>query len=740
MIDRVVAGFDREPWYRRQIVHVRRMSAAEPVFADAALPASLQAHIAGRGIHLYRHQVEAIRVFREGRDLVLATPTASGKTLAFNLPIVERMINDPQACALYLYPLKALANDQLGKLVDLEDSTGLQLRPRIYDGDTPAAHRTGIKRAARIILTNPHALHQYLPWHHQWARIFSHLSAIVVDEAHHYRGVFGANVAYLLRRLLRVVSRYGGAPQIVLSSASIANPGGFAQALTGRPAVPILESTAGRGGRTIVFWDPQRDSGRSITAQAARILTYLTSNGLQTLCFTRSRAMAEWVARSARTAGHDRILAYRAGYLPAERREIESALRRRDLDAVVSTPALESGIDIGDLDATVLVGFPGSLLSAWQQAGRAGRGMDPSLVVFLPYENPLDRYFLGHPDRFIGQNQERIVVPLGNPRQRAGHLACAAAELPLVSGDLDPTEQALTERLADDGLLARTPSGYIYQGLRRAHDAFPLDDLGGETVRLVHEGRLLETMDPLRARRTAYPGAVLLHRGETYVVDRLDLDDGAAVLRRKDVDYSTHSLRASEVAIVAPEKSIRLGSVGLAWGRVRVTESFVGYKSVHDDRTVSTHRLDLPSVSFDSDAVWISFREGVPGLAAEALSGGLHGAEHALIAMAPLLVLCDAEDLGGVSLPAHPQTQAPTVLLYDDMVDGAGIAETLFSSFPQLAAHAHALVRDCRCDAGCPACVLSPRCGSQNEPISKAAAVAVLRCISPSIAPRPSPP
>jgi DEAD/DEAH box helicase domain-containing protein len=731
MLDELLSAIDRRPWYRGQIVHVERLPGREKAFGEIALHPTVQAYLTREGIRLYAHQARTIAALRAGRDVVLTTPTASGKTLAFDIPVLEDLLADRSATALHLYPLKALARDQLAKLQSLDEACSADARPAVYDGDTPSHRRAAIRRTARVILTNPHALHQYLPWHHQWARFYSGLRTIVIDEAHHYRGIYGSNVAHLLQRILRIGSHYGANPRIVVASASIANPEGFAHALTGRPAVAIDEDASGTGIRSVLFWDPMADPTTSLTQQASRMVRFLTTKGLQTICFARSRIMAERIAQSARRGDHDTsIQSYRAGYLPEERRDLEARLRSGAIRGIVSTTALESGIDIGGLDVAILVGFPGSLLSAWQQAGRAGRTDRPSLVVYMPYENPLDRFFLHQPRRFAAGQRESLVLPRPTERQRAGHLACAAAELPLPPDELGSEDQALAQRLTEAQILARTPSGLVYRGLRRAHEAFPLSELAGESVRLVCDGRTLETMDPVRARRDAFPGAVLLHQGETFVVSVLDLEQGTAVASRKDVDYYTHGVRSSEVEILSvAEEGTLHGTIHLSRGRVRVTESYLGFKTVHADRTVSISPLQLPPHTYETDGVWVTLRSIPRDIHEEDWMGALHGAEHALIAMAPLLVLCDAEDVAGVSTPRHPQTGAPTVLLFDDVIDGAGIAEVLYTEWPRLAHAALQLVSDCPCNAGCPACLLSPRCGSQNQPLSKEGARRLLEVL-----------
>jgi len=730
MLASLLADLYQENWYRGQLTHIETLPAASPRHASIPLHPLLASYLEQNGIHLYQHQAEAIEAFRRGHDLIITTPTASGKTLAFNIPVLEALLADEDASAIYVYPLKALANDQLEKLRAIEAGCGIDLFPHTYDGDTPAGARGRIKKTARIVLTNAHALHQYLPWHHQWARIFSNLKAIVLDEAHQYRGVFGANVSLLLRRLLRLVEHYGGSPQIILSSAGIANPIEFARSLTGREAILIDRDGSSHGEKSFLFWDPMIEPDTSITVQAARILSFLTSRGLQAISFTRSRFMAESVAKTARNLKGEGISAYRAGYLPAERRQLEEDLRSRKISGIVSTSALESGIDIGGLDAAVLVGFPGSTLAAWQQAGRAGRGNSPSIVVFIPYENPLDRYFLRHPSLFLSGGRERLVIPKINRRQRGGQIACAAAELPLREGELDEEERSIASSLCDKGILARTSHGYIYRGLKRAHQEFTLDDLSGQTVRITCNGDLIETMDPLRARRDAHPGAVIIHRGETYVIERLDLDEGIAEGHREDVSYHTRSLVSSEVKILSTSESCETESAVRAWGRGLVTERVVGYKTIDADRTISVSELDLPPHIYESDIMWISLRSEIPGITSVELPGAIHGAEHALLAMAPLLILCDAGDVGGVSSPSNPDTGFPTILFYDAFMGGAGITEGLYRSFSRLLDSALSLVSECPCKNGCPACILSPRCGSQNRPLSKPGAIRVLRFLT----------
>ncbi len=729
----LVSKIREETWYHDQIVHVARIEATKATRETLNLLPPLQEYLTQRGIDLYYHQGEVIEALRAGRDVIITTPTASGKTLAFNIPVFETLISNQQACALYIYPLKALANDQYEKLIDMEKGTGGKIRPSVYDGDTPASRRARIREEARIVLTNPHALHYYLPWHHKWSRLFHNLRYVVIDEAHQYRGLFGVNVALLIRRLFRILERYGASPQVVLASASVANPQVFARDLTGRDVVAVTESTSARGERQVCFWDSLLDPGSAMTTQAARLLAFLSRSGAQTLCFVRSRAMAEVVARRAQDLGGRDILSYRAGYLPQERREIENGLRTGEIKGVVSTSALEAGIDIGSLDAVILVGFPGSLLSAWQQAGRAGRGTDSSLIVFMPQENPLDRYFMHHPDDFLGREQSQIVIRRDNSRLAAGHLACAAAELPLQKEEVTPWEADILTALKENGLVASTPRGFIYCGQQRAHELVDMNGIIGEGVKLLHADELLETMDPVRARRDAYPGAVLLHRGESYVVDNLDLERGIATARKEEVDYYTVGLRTSVSDILSQEDVFESGEITVAIGRVRITESFIGYKTIHYDRTISVDALDLPPHTYETDGMWVTMPPEIPQISFEAMAGSLHGAEHALIAMAPLLVLCDQEDIGGISTLLHQQNDAPTIMIYDELEGGAGLASVLFDSIHRLVKRAEMNVSDCPCTNGCPACIYSPNCGSQNRPLDKDGTITLLRFITSKI-------
>lgn len=723
---------------RGQLVAEFTVPGREPRFAEPRrpLPPPLSDYLAGHGIRLYTHQVEALERIREGGHVAIVTPTASGKTLAFNLPILERLLLEPEATALYLYPLKALTNDQLFKLRQLERALGVHVNAHVYDGDTPAHLRPHIRERVRILLTNPYALHRYLPWHGKWKRFFERLRFVVIDEAHQYRGIFGSHVALLIRRLRRILRRYGADPQFVVSSATIANPEEFAERLVGEPFSVIKESGAPQGPRTFLFWDTGRDLSRSPTQQAAALLAFLVNHGLQTLCFTPSRRMAEVVAATAQAAVPGRrIVSYRAGYLPGERREIEQGIRERVIEGIASTNALELGIDIGGLDAVVIVGYPGTVNSLWQQAGRAGRGARPSLVVVMGFDSPLDRYFMARPKELLTRPYEHAIIDPTNPEILLRHLMCAAAESPLREEELrilGATGETV-KPLEEAELVQRAPVGWIYRGRVSPVEVVDLNRLSDRVVRLECGGELLETMDYERALREAFPGAVVLHRGETYIVEELDLKKDRAVLVREDVDYYTEPLVQEEVEILSREEEVRVGALRVARGRVRVSERVVGYEVRKRNRILQHRVLELPKVEFDTEGLWFVLPHG---LAAEVedrgldWAGGLHGAEHALVAIAPLQAMCDRWDLGGVSTPFHPDLGGPTIIVHEAFPGGVGIARKLYSLSSVWLSAARDLVLGCRCEKGCPSCVLSPRCGNRNRPMDKDAARRILAAMA----------
>jgi DEAD/DEAH box helicase domain-containing protein len=731
---------------------------------DPPLPEPLQRALATGGVEkLYSHQVEVLRRCRNGESVVVTTATASGKTLAFNLPVFETMLTDSRATALYLYPMKAVTQDQFKVLKGLEKAVGLSLNPAVYDGDTPQEKRPGIRRRSRVVLSNPYELHQVLPYHYKWLRFLSNLRWVIVDEAHRYRGVFGSNVAQLLRRLRRVCRLYGRDPQFVMASASIANPQELAQRLTGKEFSHVGDDGSPHGRGWLVFWNPLSAPDVSVPSQIREVVRHFASTGFQTLCFVPSRRQAELVSRWVRESAPELAVSpYRAGYLPEDRRRIESDLSSGNLRGVVSTDALELGVDIGGLDCIVIAAYPGSFASFWQQAGRAGRKLQDSVVVFIGSGDALNQYLLRNPGIVLDRSFESAVVDLHNPYILSGHLLCAASESPLRPDEITPEQVPIVQALEERKELGKTPVGWIYAGRARPQEVVTLGAIEEHAVDVVCDGKVIETLDRSRACRDAHPGAVLFHQGDTYLVKSLDLDGRRAEVEHKDVDYYTGVIQQEDLKLLDTLEERTVGSgIRLAFGRLQVTEKFIGYRVKRYDQILSTHPLDLPPVEFPTVGVRLEFEaagvepqrhqehkvarfpsdtsdfvplclrgESSPWFAGFDFTGGMHGAEHALIAIAPLIAMCDPRDFGGASYPVFPDTRKPTILIYDGYENGIGISEKLYAEFGRWTRVALDLVVRCGCDEGCPACVLSPRCGDNNQPMDKRGAIAILKLLA----------
>jgi DEAD/DEAH box helicase domain-containing protein len=732
------------PVYRNRVVHTEISEPESPKFGALEIPLddTLESYLSQHRIRLYSHQCEAVNRIRSGKNVIITTPTASGKTLAFNLPVFERLKADSEARALYLYPTKALSNDQLGTLEQMTKFTALSARPAIYDGDTPQSKRAAVRENSRIVISNPHELHQVLSWHAKWRPFFSHLEFIVIDEAHRYRGVFGSHIALLLRRLVRLCHFYGSAPQFILSTATLANPLEFAGKLTGLPFELVDEDGSPHGRKQFVLYNPFYDGigERSTYQETKDLLVSCVKENLQTLCFTGSRKMAElvtlWAREDARRSSArlaESISAYRAGYLPEERRSIEHQLKEGTLKGVVSTNALELGIDVGSLDAVIIAGYPGTMMSTRQQAGRAGRKGEDSLAILVAFANPLDQYFMHHPQHFFSRSHEHAIIDTGNPYIVSGHLLCASAELPLrETSDQEyfgETFPELLAELASSDLIRKTSRGWVYSGRGRAADAVRLDGIPGSTFRILCNGRLLETMDRAQAYREAHKGAIMLHQGETYVVSEMDLDTHTIRVTETEVDYYTQPLKEIDLSIIEIIETRMIHGARCVFGDVEVTERYTGYKIKRKDTIIGMEPLDLPPITFRTKAFWI-----IPAPDTEQrivcsnldLAGGLHGAEHAIIALMPLHVMCDRWDVGGLSSSGFGEDGEPTIFVYDGYEGGIGLAEKAYELLPALFLNAHELVRDCRCNEGCPSCIYSPKCGNDNQPLDKEAAILVL--------------
>ncbi len=720
--------------YRNQIETIKIFPEQEPIYENPkkALSPAIQNYLDRKKIRLYRHQARTIELLHEEKNILITTPTASGKTLAFNLPIFEKLSQSKTGTALYLYPLKALCNDQLQSLQQLEAGTLLKFNASVYDGDTPEHQRPKIREKSRIILSNPYALHHYLSWHHKWKRFFENLQFLVLDEAHWYRGVFGSNVALLLRRLKRILHFYKAKPQFILASATMANPLEHSYKLTGEHFSLVAEDGSSRGRKYFVLWNSQKNQERSAHRQASDLFVKSVNADLQTLCFAFSRKLAELTVMWAQGATHKNLAAYRAGYLPEDRRQIEKSLKDGSLNGVAATNALELGIDIGALDSVILSGYPGTMLSTWQRAGRAGRSQQDSLVTLVGFENPLDQYFMRHPDHFFERPHEHAVIDLNNEHILLPQMMCAAAELPLRDTEnacWGEKTEALINALEAQRLIQKTPMGWVYRGMARPADVVSLDNISTQTVRLLCEGQVLETLEYNRALEEAHPGAIFLHQGETLLIENLNLGQCVATARRSEVDYYTETLKSTQIRIRSVQGTQKWGAFDLSYGDVLTQHQVIGFRTMRFDKPLGMHPLESPQTEFETVALWFTLptelREQIKKYGLD-WAGGLHAAEHALIAMIPFLALCDRWDIGGLSTAMHIDTGVATIFIYDGFQGGIGIAEKTFELFSELALHTHQLVRDCPCEKGCPSCIYSPKCGNGNEPLDKSAALMIL--------------
>ena len=702
----------------------------------------LRAALDARGIEtLFTHQVDALAAARRGEHLVVATGTASGKTLAFNLPVLDALAADPKLRVLYLYPTKALAQDQARSLAALKVP---RVKPAIYDGDTEHERRWQIRKWANAILTNPDMLHVgVLPHHDRWADVLANLRYVVVDEAHVYRGVFGSHVGNVLRRLRRAAQIYGAEPQFLLASATIANPGELASSLLGLEATVIEDDGAPRATRTIAFWNPPLlDEPLQLRASAlgegARLLAELVARGLRTICFAKSRKATELIHRFAaerldpETAA--RLSPYRAGYTPEQRREIERRLVEGELLGVTATDALELGIDIGLLDCAISVGFPGTVASLRQQWGRAGR-RSHGLAVLVASEDALDQFFMREPEALLERRVEAAILDHANPRILDGHVLSAAFEAPLDDRDRETLGDAALERaeaLVGSGELRKTSAGIVWAGRDYPAGRVALRSASPESIAVIDvaTGSVLGLVERERAFSTVHEGAVYLHLGESYRVLELDLESRAALVESFTADYYTQPKKETTTAIEEAELAARRLGLDVFFGRVSVTEQVIAYqrKSIRDQATLELVTLDLPPTTFETEAIWyVPSDEQLDGLEPlPKLLGSLHAAEHAMIAVLPLWAMCDRWDIGGLSTNIHFQTGRPTVFVYDGHPGGVGITRRGYDQLEGWVADTARLLRGCPCADGCPSCVQSPKCGNLNEFLDKAGALTLL--------------
>lgn len=709
--------------------------------------------------HPWAHQAAAAEHALDGESVVIATGTASGKSLAYLAPVLSTLLDGSEAAngrgttALYLAPTKALAADQRRAVKELASPLGNRVRPAVYDGDTPVEEREWVRQYANYVLTNPDMLHRgILPSHPRWASFLRSLRYIVIDECHTYRGVFGSHVAQVLRRLRRVCARYGAHPVFLLASATAADPAVAAGRLTGLPVTEVSDDASPRGELVFALWEPpltelHGEKGapvrRTATAETADLLTDLAVQGVRTVAFVRSRRGAELIAviSQERLAEVDRTLArrvaaYRGGYLPEERRALERALHSGELLGLAATTALELGVDVSGLDAVLIAGYPGTRASLWQQAGRAGRSGQGALAVLVARDDPLDTFLVHHPEALFRQPVESTVLDPDNPYVLAPHLCAAAAELPLTDQDLElfgPTAAGLLPQLESAGLLRKRTAGWYWTRRERAADLTDIRGEGGRPVQIVEAatGRLLGTVDEPAAHTAVHDGAVHLHQGRTYVVKQLDLEDSVALVEEANPPYSTTARDTTSISVLETDTEVPWGDGRLCYGSVEVTNQVVSFlrRRLITGEVLGETKLDLPPRTLRTRAVWWTVTEDQLDAARvnpEQLGGALHAAEHASIGLLPLFATCDRWDIGGVSVPLHPDTLLPTVFVYDGHPGGAGFAERAFHTAREWLDATREAIASCECDAGCPSCIQSPKCGNGNDPLHKRAAVRLL--------------
>ncbi|GII53693.1 helicase [Planotetraspora thailandica] len=724
---------------------------------------------------LWQHQYEAAEHVHRGRNVIIATGTASGKSLAYLLPAVTEIFSG--GTVLYLTPTKALAADQLRAVRGLRLA---QVRPATFDGDTPADERQWVRQHANYVLTNPDMLHRsILPRHGSWSSFWRRLRLVVVDECHGYRGVFGSHVAQILRRLRRVAAKYGSRPVFLLASATASEPGLAGMRLTGLEMAEVTTDASPRGSTTFALWEPPltdlRGEGgapvrRTATAETADLLSDLVVENVRTLAFVRSRRAAETVALAARRnleeiesgawpeAGSgdgealdrppeegedrlaDRVAAYRAGYLADDRRVLEKALRAGQITGLATTNALELGVDVSGLDAVLIAGWPGTRASLWQQAGRAGRAGQDALAVLIARDDPLDTYLVHHPEALFGRPVEAIVLDPDNPYVLAPHLCAAASEIPITEADLEifgPSAREALNDLVARGLLRKRTTGWFWTSRNRAADLADIRGSGGSPIQVVEAstGRLLGTVDEASAHTTVHTGAVYLHQGETFVVDALELDAGVALVSAAEPEYSTFARDVTDIRVMESLRSQAFGPGELHFGSVEVTRQVVSYlkRRHHTGEMLGEDPLDLPPRTLRTRAVWWTLpHEALASVLSNTdgkpidLGGAAHAAEHASIGLLPLFATCDRWDIGGVSTELHPDTGLLTVFVYDGHDGGAGFAERGYAKAADWLTATREAIASCECERGCPSCIQSPKCGNGNEPLDKAGALRLL--------------
>jgi len=692
---------------------------------------------------LYTHQIKAIEKLKEGKDILVSTPTASGKSLIYNIPVIEEILKNPSVRALYIFPLKALEQDQLKNLYDfIYGIKEGRFSASIYDGDTSTGDRQRIKnKIPNIIMTNPDMLHRgILAYHEKWADFFSNLSFVIIDEVHTYRGIFGSHLAQILRRLKRICLQYKTTPQFILSSATIQNPHDLGKNLIGKEVEVISESGAPKSGQHFIFLNPESSTSFSAT----QLFIQCLKSNLKTIAFTQSRKVTELINMWARQLApdlKDKVSSYRAGFLPEERRYIENKLANGKLLGVISTSALEMGIDIGYLDVCILVGYPGTIINTWQRGGRVGRSGRDSLVALIANQDALDQYFMQHPANFFDQSFEAAVIDPNNTHIVRAHLPCAAAENPLTLNDSQFWNNDLNSHLnflESAGELSRTSEGKQrwFPNKKRPHLKVNIRSVG-ETYTIFDgkTGEAIGTIDGIRAFKECHPGAIYLHRASPYHVEQLMIDKKDIIVRQTDLKYFTRIRSEKETEIIKIDKSQPKGQFVVKLGKLKVTEKITGYEKrrVPGQELIGVFPLDLPTQTFETIGFWIEIEDIIKRMAEDKdlhFMGGIHAIEHAAISLFPLFALCDRNDIGGISYTFHPQVGKAAIFVYDGYPGGVGLAQRGFGIILKLLDKTLDLIKGCLCEEGCPSCIYSPRCGSGNKPLDKKGALLILEALT----------
>ena len=729
------------PDFGRAFVHCRYIPPVEPHYgSDTGMSPELSRILKKNGItDLYTHQARAIEHIRYGENVIISTPTASGKSLIYNLTVLETLINNKDAKALYVFPLKALEQDQLKNLSNLLNQLkGREISAEIYDGDTTPYKRKKIRdRPPEILFTNPDMLHQgIMAYHEKWKGLFENLSFVILDEVHTYRGIFGSHMNQIIKRLKRICGLYGARPRFILLSATINNPGEFGESLI-HDSIRVVDSSGSpRSGQYFLFLNPEISPNFS----AARLFAYCIQSGFRTIAFTQSRKTAElihvWTSQLS-PGLRKKVSSYRAGFMPEERRDIEKRLANGELLGVVSTSALEMGIDIGYLDICILVGYPGTIINTWQRGGRVGRSGRESMIILIAKPDALDQYFMRRPDDLFKRSYEAAVLDPNNPYVVESHLPCAAYESPITARDENywPDNLLLSiDKLEREGRLTRTADGapIWYSTSNNPHSMVNIRSGGGSyTIFEKETGQAIGTVDSVRAFKECHPGAVYLHMARQYLVDRLDLDRKDIIVHRSDLNYFTRVRSEKETEIIKVNRSRPEGQFIVKEGVLKVTEQVVGYekRALPGQELLGMFPLELPQQTFETVGFWVEIEPVINRLMDEKglhLMGGIHAIEHAAIGIFPLFALCDRNDIGGISYPYHPQLEKTAIFIYDGYQGGVGLSQRGYEVVRELFEKTLDLISNCGCEEGCPSCIHSPKCGSGNKPLDKAAAVTIL--------------